>query len=450
MGHRYRSSERGVAFASNIQSVPRNVETFEPIEDDGQVNDETLKLADSALILLAELANVGQILLEGVGFEVIRDEETGSCAYVNVESGMRTNELPRLAMDTDEDWPLDVVCECVSLLAPSGVDERGEVLWQVKVVDFKLGEEDRQRGFSGGCSVGGGRRRNRGGYSGSRRPRALIRGSWRGSNGKVEGEVTRGGFLGCALDAWKRCDVCVGRTFGQRKETDISVFFCLFYFVVFVDDCFDFGLRDGSLPAFLARRYPSSELECVVVENDKRVVELRKNISSFPQSGLVWKLNASPPMNEYSSDAETRDFKCDVVLVSDGAQYPVEKYVNLEGLTLPVVAVANAKTLPHVNVLEPTWEGPNIVRCIDPQIEASAEEEEEEEEEEKQEKDASHAAKRRKQNRPEKEEENKNTAVVDAFFRRHAVKSTDVLLFIAVPNRSYARGIQNLGNYHSS
>ena len=128
-----------------IQSVPRNVETFEPIEDDGQVNDETLKLADSALILLAELANVGQILLEGVGFEVIRDEETGSCAYVNVESGMRTNELPRLAMDTDEDWPLDVVCECVSLLAPSGVDEkRGEVLWQVKVVDFKLGEEDRQ------------------------------------------------------------------------------------------------------------------------------------------------------------------------------------------------------------------------------------------------------------------------------------------------------------------
>ena len=61
-----------------IQSVPRNVETFEPIEDDGQVNDETLKLADSALILLAELANVGQILLEGVGFEVIRDEETGS------------------------------------------------------------------------------------------------------------------------------------------------------------------------------------------------------------------------------------------------------------------------------------------------------------------------------------------------------------------------------------
>ena len=51
-----------------IQSVPRNVETFEPIEDDGQVNDETLKLADSALILLAELANVGQILLEGVGF----------------------------------------------------------------------------------------------------------------------------------------------------------------------------------------------------------------------------------------------------------------------------------------------------------------------------------------------------------------------------------------------
>ena len=414
-----------------IQSVPRNVETFEPIEDDGQVNDETLKLADSALILLAELANVGQILLEGVGFEVIRDEETGSCAYVNVESGMRTNELPRLAMDTDEDWPLDVVCECVSLLAPSGVDEkRGEVLWQVKVVDFKLGEEDRQEEDLAVVDVA--LEEEEGGTEEDIRARdvarALIRGSWRGSNGKVEGEVNPEEVLGCALDAWKDAmfasavHLARERKLTSQSSSASSTSSSLSTTVLI------FGLRDGSLPAFLARRYPSSELECVVVENDKRVVEFAEKHFKFSSKRSGVEVKMLLPMNEYSSDAETRDFKCDVVLVSDGAQYPVEKYVNLEGLTLPVVAVANAKTLPHVNVLEPTWEGPNIVRCIDPQIEASAEEEEEEEEE-KQEKDASHAAKRRKQNRPEKEEENKNTAVVDAFFRRHAVKSTDVLLF---------------------
>ena len=85
-----------------------------------------------------------------------------------------------------------------------------------------------------------------------------------------------------------------------------------------------FGLRDGSLPAFLARRYPSSELECVVVENDKRVVEFAEKHFKFSSKRSGVEVKMLLPMNEYSSDAETRDFKCDVVLVNDGSQYPVE------------------------------------------------------------------------------------------------------------------------------
>jgi len=174
------------------------------------------------------------------------------------------------------------------------------------------------------------------------------------------------------------------------------------------------------LPTFLARRYPSDELECVVVENDNRVVELAEKHFKFSSKRSGVEVKMLLPMNEYSSDAETRDFKCDVILVSDGTQYPVEQYVNLEGLTLPIVAVANAKTLPHANILEPTWMGPNIVRCVDPSIE-----EEEEEEEE----DASRAAKRRKQNGSEEGDDNKNATRIDDFFKRCGVKSTDVLLF---------------------
>ena len=72
-----------------VQSVRRNALTLEPIEeeDEGEDNADALRLADGALLLLAELANVGQSVLESVGFEVIRDEETGTCAYVHAESG---------------------------------------------------------------------------------------------------------------------------------------------------------------------------------------------------------------------------------------------------------------------------------------------------------------------------------------------------------------------------
>ena len=402
-----------------VQKVPRNATTLEPVEDEKVVDAETLHLADSALLLLAELANVGQILLEGVGFEVIRDEETGSCAYVNVESGMRTNELPRLAMDAEEDWPLDVLCECVSLLAPSGVDEKkGEVLWQVKVVDFKLGEDEKDEEDLAVVDVAleeeGGEEED---GSGRGVARALVRGSWRGSNGKVDGEVNPEEVLGCALDAWKDAmfasAVHVAREQKRASPESSSPTTVLL-----------FGLRDGSLPTFLARRYPSDELECVVVENDNRVVELAEKHFKFSSKRSGVEVKMLLPMNEYSSDAETRDFKCDVILVSDGTQYPVEQYVNLEGLTLPVVAVANAKTLPHANILEPTWMGPNIVRCVDPSIEEEEEKEEEEEEE-----DASRAAKRRKQNGSEEGDDKRNAKRVDAFFKRCGVKSTDVLLF---------------------
>ncbi|CAL6420962.1 unnamed protein product [Bathycoccus prasinos] len=348
-----------------VQSVRRNALTLEPIEeeDEGGDNADALRLADGALLLLAELANVGQSVLESVGFEVIRDEETVSAMMDDTDDG-------------EGDWPLDVLCECVSLLAPSGVDEkRGEVLWQVKVVDFTLGEEE--KGEEDLAVVDVALEEEGGGADGRDVARALIRGSWRGSNGKVEGEVNPEEVLGCALDAWK-------------------------------DAMF------------------ASALECVVVENDNRVVEFAEKHFKFSSKQPGVEVKMLLPMNEYSSDAETRDFKCDVVLVSDGAQYPVEKYVNLEGLTIPVVAVANAKTLPHANILEPTWLGPNIVRCVDPSIEANAEEDVEVEVEVAVEEDASRAAKRRKQSGLEEEE---NTKKVDAFFKRYSVKSTDLLLF---------------------
>ena len=417
-----------------VQSVRRNALTLEPIEeeDEGGDNADALRLADGALLLLAELANVGQSVLESVGFEVIRDEETGTCAYVHAESGMRTNELPRVSAmmdDTDDgegDWPLDVLCECVSLLAPSGVDEkRGEVLWQVKVVDFTLGEEE--KGEEDLAVVDVALEEEGGGADGRDVARALIRGSWRGSNGKVEGEVNPEEVLGCALDAWKDAmfasAVHMARERKHKKSLNSSVSLSSSSSPTTV---LIFGLRDGSLPTFLARRYPSNELECVVVENDNRVVEFAEKHFKFSSKQPGVEVKMLLPMNEYSSDAETRDFKCDVVLVSDGAQYPVEKYVNLEGLTIPVVAVANAKTLPHANILEPTWLGPNIVRCVDPSIEVNVEEDVEVEVEVAVEEDASRAAKRRKQSGLEEEE---NTKKVDAFFKRYSVKSTDLLLF---------------------
>ena len=83
---------------------------------------------------------------------------------------------------------------------------------------------------------------------------------------------------------------------------------------------------------------------------------------------------------------------------------------NLEGLTLPVVAVANAKTLPHVNVLNRRGKG----QTLRVSILGRASAEEEEEEEEKREKDASHAAKDVNKIDQRKKGE-QNTAVVDAF-----------------------------------
>jgi len=417
-----------------VQSVRRNALTLEPIEEEeeeGEGDADALRLADSALLLLAELANVGQSVLESVGFEVIRDEETGMCAYVHEESGMRTNELPRVSAmmdDTDDeegDWPLDVLCECVSLLAPSGVDEkRGEVLWQVKVVDFTLGEEE--KGEEDLAVVDVALEEEGGGADGRDVARALIRGSWRGSNGKVEGEVNPEEVLGCALDAWKDAMFASAVHMARERKRKKSLNSSVSLLSSSPTTVLIFGLRDGSLPTFLARRYPPNELECVVVENDNRVVEFAEKHFKFSSKQPGVEVKMLLPMNEYSSDAETRDFKCDVVLVSDGAQYPVEKYVNLEGLTIPVVAVANAKTLPHANILEPTWLGPNIVRCVDPSIEANAEEDVEVEVEVVVEEDASRAAKRRKQSGLEEEE---NTKKVDAFFKRYSVKSTDLLLF---------------------
>ena len=352
----------------------RNALTLEPIqeEDEGEDNADALRLADGALLLLAELANVGQSVLESVGFEVIRDEETARMHQTCTLESMRTNELPRVSAmmdDTDDgegDWPLDVLCECVSLLAPSGVDEkRGEVLWQVKVVDFYVRKGgERRGGFSrGGRGVG--RRRGRSGWSRRREgvnSGQLERFKWKGGR---RGE-SRGGF-GVRFGCVEGRDVRVRRAHGQERKrkkslnSSVSLSSSSSPTTVLI-----FGLRDGSLPTFLARRYPPNELECVVVENDNRVVEFAEKHFKFSSKQPGVEVKMLLPMNEYSSDAETRDFKCDVVLVSDGAQYPVEKYVNLEGLTIPVVAVANAKTLPHANILEPTWLGPNIVRCVDP------------------------------------------------------------------------------------
>ncbi len=169
--------------------------------------------------------------------------------------------------------PVDVVCECVSLLAPSGVDEkRGEVLWQVKVVDFKLGEDDRQEEDLAVVDVALEEEEGRGRGGGTEEDirardvaRALIRGSWRGSNGKVEGEVNPAEVLGCALDAWKDAmfasAVHLAR---ERKLTSLSSS-ASSTSTSLSTTVLIFGLRDGSLPAFLARRYPSIELECVVV-----------------------------------------------------------------------------------------------------------------------------------------------------------------------------------------
>ena len=98
----------------------------------------------------------------------------------------------------------------------------------------------------------------------------------------------------------------------------------------------------------------------------------------------------------------------------------------------------------HVNVLEPTWEGPNIVRCIDPQIEASAEEEEEEEEEKNGKRRIACSKKDVNKIDQRKKRRTKNTAVVDAFSGDTPLKVRTCCFSIAVPNRSYARGIQNL------
>ena len=63
----------------------------------------------------------------------------------------------------------------------------------------------------------------------------------------MEGEVNPEEVLGAR---WMhgRCDVCAAVHLAEEKLTSQS--FCSST-VVFVDDCFDFGLRDGSLPAFL-------------------------------------------------------------------------------------------------------------------------------------------------------------------------------------------------------
>ena len=83
----------------------------------------------------------------------------------------------------------------------------------------------------------------------------------------MDGEVNPEEVLGCALDAWKDAmfasAVHVARERKRASPESSSPTTVLL-----------FGLRDGSLPTFLARRYPSDELECVVVENDNRVVEL--------------------------------------------------------------------------------------------------------------------------------------------------------------------------------
>ena len=48
-------------------------------------------------------------------------------------------------------------------------------------------------------------------------------------------------------------------------------------------------------------------------ENDKRVVEFAEKHFKFSSKRSGVEVKMLLPMNEYSSDAETRDFKCDVV-----------------------------------------------------------------------------------------------------------------------------------------
>ena len=403
-----------------IQSIERDVLTLAPLEQEHTAGE--LCSADAALLVLAEVANCGQVVLESLGYDVDRDRESGKCLYVHRESGMQMTEAPELGFDKEREWEFEVLVEAVSLCVPCGIGRMNarenvkRVKWPAYVVDFRFGEsddgsddiavvdlaledEDEDDDDSEGAGAG--------------IARGLVRGSWRGSNAKVESEVNPDEVLGCALDAWKDALFAsvVYFTHKSLKKEDEKEEVMMTVLI--------FGLRDGALPTFLAKRFP--EVQIIVVENDERVIEFAEKHFKFSRkrSGvkIITLRNEDIKDENYQKTlSEIRDIKCDVIIVSDGSRYRCEEYLNLEGLTMPFIAISNAKTLPHANVLEATWEGPNIMRCVDPFSNEKGEEDGEDEE------DDERAAKKQKRD----EDDEKNSAAVEFF---NGVQGTDVLLF---------------------
>ena len=124
-----------VPLLSLVQAVKRDGnDGLKPVEDCPSNTPAVVAAGDTALLVLAEIANVAASLLAEEGWDVKYDEDTDRPVFVDEESGMQQAAPPQLA-STAGDWMASLLLETLTLVQPLTVDPTtGEPTWPVRVL----------------------------------------------------------------------------------------------------------------------------------------------------------------------------------------------------------------------------------------------------------------------------------------------------------------------------
>lgn len=271
-----------------VQAVRRDVDGLAPLPDCAANTEAVVAGGDTALLVLAEIANVAAGMLAEEGWEVKYDEDADRPVFVDEASGMQQATPPVLS-STANDWLASTLLETLTLVQPLSVDPTtGTPRWPVHVLRHVLvglgddadddADPDPTAPLDPLNCVSVLDVAVEEGEPGDR-TRVLVRGPWMGSDGDVDGEVDPDEPPGTALDSWRDATAAaaLALVLGQRVDSlggepppRVLVM----------------GLRCGSVPAFLCRHLPGVRVD--VLEPEREVVHVGRDLFNLEFVDEPW------------------------------------------------------------------------------------------------------------------------------------------------------------------